>query len=590
MDTSGTEGVHRAVAEVRDEYPNLKDDNAFVAWFAEAYLVASREVAVDGLVGAAKDMGVDGVYIDNQLGRVELVQGKYHKVSAVQGKALGDFAEVGLRFADPSSQAEWEDANPKAQALLLAGHHAVHKKKYALALYFATTGKVSAATLATATKRAKAGGYFFEVVDEDRVPYVLQDWLEGAAPPLPQLAVRVIGPQPLKHSHGGHGSVAWVFTTTGHELKDLHEKAGDRLFARNVRGYLGVDSSRVNAAIRKTAAADPSRFWYVNNGVTIVADGAQSVDKATGRFLLMENPQVVNGQQTIRTLAACKGTLQQVHVLVRVIVLPKGEHAALGFKGLTREIVQGANRQNPITQADLMANDPEQVRIARGLRKRHYLYLRKRMASKEATKMAGRGLTRIDRDYLANAVAATTKDRFRLVGQNDRWEEPHYKRLFPADRPLADYLVRWWLGVCIESFAGWEADGSLKRPARWATMAVLWHDTDLGHFLGTIGGREAFVRTCERTTSSLPASLKPLYSASRLVLQLAKKLYSDWAKQKAAAQKAAGQKARAPSADVFFRSAESVELLVQRLANDGERRKKVLGFVGKFISATQAET
>src|SRR5262249_31955821 len=65
------------------------------------------------------------------------------------------------------------------------------------------------------------------------------------------------------------------------------------LFDANVRDYEG--SVEVNQAIQETLENGKEEdFWWLNNGVTIVAAQVS----LAGKTLRMENPQIVNGLQT----------------------------------------------------------------------------------------------------------------------------------------------------------------------------------------------------------------------------------------------------------------------------------------------------
>lgn len=67
------------------------------------------------------------------------------------------------------------------------------------------------------------------------------------------------------------------------------------MFALNVRDFAGT-SVRVNEAIAKTLVADSaSSFWWVNNGITIIADKAEDPHETTW---VLTNPLIVNGLQT----------------------------------------------------------------------------------------------------------------------------------------------------------------------------------------------------------------------------------------------------------------------------------------------------
>ena len=67
---------------------------------------------------------------------------------------------------------------------------------------------------------------------------------------------------------------------------------------KNVRGFLGL--KKINKAIAKSYSECPNWFWYKHNGIIIFADNL-TVDR-TDHQLILRNPQVVNGGQTLRTL------------------------------------------------------------------------------------------------------------------------------------------------------------------------------------------------------------------------------------------------------------------------------------------------
>ena len=64
--------------------------------------------------------------------------------------------------------------------------------------------------------------------------------------------------------------VAYYGTASAQEVVKWYQDHGELLFSRNIRGALvGTD---VNDGIIITAREDPSRFWFFNNGVTVIAE------------------------------------------------------------------------------------------------------------------------------------------------------------------------------------------------------------------------------------------------------------------------------------------------------------------------------
>jgi hypothetical protein len=304
---------------------------------------------------------------------------------------------------------------------------------------------------------------------------------------------------------------------TGGAVASLFGAAGTRLFARNVRGFLG--STEINKGMEATLADEPEYFWYYNNGITIVCDDAKQ-ESARGRNMLrVTNPQVINGQQTTRTLSRISQQGPRASVLVRVIRVPRSPAAGgNNFDTLVSRIVAATNWQNAIRPSDLMSNDRRQIEIERQLRKVRYLYLRKRMTKGEARRAsAGHHLRFIKKEELAQAVAACDLDPFIVrEGKERLFEERWYSAIFPTADPNY-YLPRYWLMREV-SYA---ARGYPERAyAKWVTLNFAWrHLEPLCRKRSQV---TAFREACERDTASV---VIPLLRALDAVFVAALRFY-----------------------------------------------------------------
>ena len=177
-----------------------------------------------------------------------------------------------------------------------------------VALYYVTTGKCSAALVQAAQQNVKkeTGHPSFFLFDGRRVINILDDYLDGVAPPIPWVEL------PVDVTQGSSAGIvwrfdqtaqieSWVFVANGQDIGQLFHRAGVRIFARNVRGHLGLTD--INRAITNTLASEPEHFLYFNNGVTIVCDDAEKVEAKGKSVVRIDNPQIINGQQTTRALA-----------------------------------------------------------------------------------------------------------------------------------------------------------------------------------------------------------------------------------------------------------------------------------------------
>ena len=125
------------------------------------------------------------------------------------------------------------------------------------------------------------------------------------------------------------------------------------IFEANVRDYQG--GNEVNKQIKETLADGHGEdFWWLNNGITIVASAATQSSKA----LSIDDPQIVNGLQTSKEIFECyqnlsdeekEGAVDQRSVLVRVIV-PINESSR-------DNIIRATNSQTAIQIASLRSTD-----------------------------------------------------------------------------------------------------------------------------------------------------------------------------------------------------------------------------------------
>jgi hypothetical protein len=122
------------------------------------------------------------------------------------------------------------------------------------------------------------------------------------------------------------------------------------LFEANVRAYQGKRNT-VNADIRRTLAeGTESEFWWLNNGVTILADSCS----LSGNKLTVDVPSIVNGLQTSQEIYGYfeSGPLpaDARHVMVRVVIPPDDR--------TRNKIIKATNFQTPVSETSLYATEP----------------------------------------------------------------------------------------------------------------------------------------------------------------------------------------------------------------------------------------
>lgn len=177
-----------------------------------------------------------------------------------------------------------------------------------------------------------------------------------------------------------------VCTANLFQVVGLYNMLGDQIFKYNVRigmkEMLGVDS-----AIRHTLESEPDRFWFKNNGITILVENPDFRIESAEELILDRIEaggetgfSIVNGAQTINTAAQyfygleyqleSKNGLEkeallkeldrakkEARVLLRVIHIPAQEDREWS-SSMAKEISVALNRQKPIKIEDITFTDP----------------------------------------------------------------------------------------------------------------------------------------------------------------------------------------------------------------------------------------
>ncbi|WP_370421873.1 AIPR family protein [Streptomyces sp. QH1-20] len=144
------------------------------------------------------------------------------------------------------------------------------------------------------------------------------------------------------------------------QVADWAEQHGANLFNLNIRKPLG--RTPINNSLIATLTEEPANFWYYNNGITVLCDRVEKVERSARAphqkplMLTLYNASVVNGAQTVRAVAEAlekEDAAAEAKIGVRIIVT----HAAQEFASDT---THATNRQNSVGDRDFVALDPVQ--------------------------------------------------------------------------------------------------------------------------------------------------------------------------------------------------------------------------------------
>lgn len=212
---------------------------------------------------------------------------------------------------------------------------------------------------------------------------------------------------------------------------DEDDKLRRYIFESNVRDYQGA--VEVNRDIQLTLESnDKLDFWWLNNGITILASKASIV----GKTITLDDVQIVNGLQTTTTIynhLKRKNTKEENRsILIRIIVTSDTE---------TRDrIIKATNFQTAIPPASLRATDRIHRDIEDYFLSHNWFYERRKNYYKNLGKQVDKI---ISIPYLAQAVMAVV-----LCEPHNARSKPSslikrdvdYKRVFDNSFKLGMYL------------------------------------------------------------------------------------------------------------------------------------------------------
>lgn len=214
-------------------------------------------------------------------------------------------------------------------------------------------------------------------------------------------------------------------------ITDESGKLDASLFEANVRDYEG--ETGVNRSIQTTLASEDRDvdFWWLNNGVTIVADLVQPASK----LLKLDSPQVVNGLQTSHEIfkrGRASGYTENRSVLVKVIQAAEDS--------VKDRIIQATNSQTTLGLSALRATDKVQRQIEEHLRTQGLFYERRKNfyhnRSIPLPKL-------VSIDQMGQAVMATLVQvpHVARAEVSKIFEDEVYSLVFNEDHPIQMYSV-----------------------------------------------------------------------------------------------------------------------------------------------------
>jgi hypothetical protein len=225
-------------------------------------------------------------------------------------------------------------------------------------------------------------------------------------------------------------------------LRDEKGNVRKSLFESNVRDFQGT--TEVNSAIRRTLdEGEPPDFWWLNNGVTILA----SRISITGDVASVADPQIVNGLQTSTQIAMHFDAPKEEDdrsVMIKIVSSDDEE--------VRDKIIKATNSQNAVQPATLRATDKIQRDIEATLKGLGLFYDRRKNLYKNEGKPADKIVSIPLMAQALMSILLGRPDDARARPSSLIKDDKTYLELFSEDMPIHLYSVAGVLIKRVEAY------------------------------------------------------------------------------------------------------------------------------------------
>ena len=265
-----TQNIRDSIREYTESGKSeVEKGNNFLQWVLTRIFEATEDDATDAIVDGANDLGIDAYLpVDFSEGTIRLFQSKYGTSHSIE--AIAKFKE------DVKNLQNRDIAKMRPELAHLITQ--IREKNLKIECVYVTDQKVEYQNQES-----------FEVYDIDTIIQRLWDRIKKPAAGK-KATIR------LECKLRYQNTILGILKLR--ELTNFVTKNRDYVFESNIRQWMQFKTT-VNKGIRETLQESPNKFFYYNNGITIVVSDFEELEDNS---LLLNAPQIVNGAQTSNSI------------------------------------------------------------------------------------------------------------------------------------------------------------------------------------------------------------------------------------------------------------------------------------------------
>ena len=241
----------------------------FLHWVLTRVYEATEDDAADAIVDGANDLGIDAYLpVDFSDNKIRLFQSKYGTSHSME--AITKFKEDVKRLL----KSDVTKMRPELAHLVTK----IRDKNLKVECCYVTDQEVE-----------YENEEYFEIIDIEEIIQRLWSRIKKPAAGK-KSAIK------LEKMLGHENTILGILKLR--ELTEFISKNRDYVFESNIRQWMQFKTT-VNKGIRETLQNVPDKFFYYNNGITIVVSNFEEIGNNS---ILLHAPQIVNGAQTSNSI------------------------------------------------------------------------------------------------------------------------------------------------------------------------------------------------------------------------------------------------------------------------------------------------
>jgi hypothetical protein len=304
---------------IRDHAENSKSEvekgNNFLQWVLTRVFEATEDDAADAIVDGANDLGIDAYLpVDFSDNTIRLFQSKYGTSHSLE--AIAKFKEDSKRLLEK----DITKMRPELAQLVTK----IKEKNLKIKCCYVTD------------QRVDYSDEFIEILDIEKIIQRLWDRIKKPA-------------AGKKSSIKLEKMLRYDNTILGvlklRELTEFVSKNREYVFESNIRQWMQFKTT-VNKGIRETLQNNPGKFFYYNNGITIVVSDFKELGD---NLIKLYAPQIVNGAQTSNSILDQAKRTKNMNGSMTVTIIKADDEEE------QNNITKYRNSQNSVRGKDLVS-------------------------------------------------------------------------------------------------------------------------------------------------------------------------------------------------------------------------------------------